>query len=651
MSTPLTKSLQMRECACGCGQPLTGKRSNARFLDTTHRNRAYARTRPKQQKTASRPFVALDGEGENKATGEHIYTLLATKEKDIASKQGLTTEQCLDFLLSLPRGSHSGKRPIYVWFSFDYDVNMILADLPLKGENSIEVLRRNNTVQWRGYRITYFRRKILRISRGKQRHTSYDLWGFFQTGFESALQNWGIETLPVIAEGKRARSGFARWSIERIREYNRAECIALEELAEKLRAAIVPLNLPIQSWHGPAALAAAWLRKNKVKNWLPKQNYTEEFRDVCNRAYFGGRIDVLGYGIVNPVYHYDIVSAYPSATRFCPNLSKIVWIHQGKGKPRGRLYVARIRWKIPTTYWPPFPWRSNNGSIRYPLEGEGWYWYPEVEMAMKKYGENHFSIEESYYARGKIEFPFMELIQNTFRYRQQLKAENHPSHIPVKLILNSLYGKFAQTVGKASYHSTIWAGIITSITRAQLMNVLDENVVCVMTDSIWSTKPLHIPLGSNLGDWEEQSESELVLAEAGLYEATNTKGEKHVWQRGFDKRNPVNIRKLVRAWLLSDASYSPSYTVNRFIGMGLASVTSYPWRHWIDIERRIEPVPIVGTTKRMPYHPRKEASSPEIFVKLQPRARDTEELSAPYSKVTLDEAIIRERLEDECIDE
>jgi hypothetical protein len=609
------------------------------FLESTPRTR--------KRRIPSRPFVALDGEGENREDGSHIYTLLATKEKDIASKSGLSTEECLDFLLSLKLGQSGGERPIYVWFAFDYDVNMILGDLPLKGENSIEILRSNNTVQWRGYRITYIHRKIFRVSKSGRRHTSYDLWGFFQSGFESALQNWGIDSLPIIGEGKASRDGFARWTLDRIREYNRAELESLEILAEKLRASITPLDLPIQSWHGPAALAAAWLQKNKVKTWLPKSPYDPIFQDVCNRAYFGGRIDVLGYGIVNPVYHYDIVSAYPSATRNCPDLSKIKWIHQGKGQPRGRLYVARIRWKIPATYWSPFPWRAKNGSIRYPLEGEGWYWFPEVETAIKKYGKKYFSIEESYHASGKIEYPFRNLINETFKYRQELKAAGHPSHVPVKLILNSLYGKFAQTVGKANFYSSIWAGLITSETRSKLLEQLDERVVCVMTDSIWASEPLPLLLGSNLGDWETQEEQELVLAEAGLYEGTNQEGTKHVWQRGFDKRNPVDIRELVTHWLTDDPSFKPQYQVNRFIGMGLASVTSYPWRWWIDIQRTIEPVPLVGTTKRLPFFPTPEESN-ETFVKLALRPRDIQEPSYPYQKGTIDMGMVVERLEEEC---
>ncbi len=668
----------------GCGDPLTNRRKGAKYHDdkcrdigrrnrnrsdnarncvicdsafqSVSKRRLYCSDSCRSKaRTPYRPFVTLDGEGENLSDGSHVYTLLADSTgRWIGTKKGLSTEECLDFLLTLPRGSHGGTRPIYTWFAFDYDVNMMLGDIPLKGDNSIEQLKRTNKIWWQGYSITYIRRKILRIAYGTRRHTSYDVWGFFQSNFELALQDWGLEVPPIITEGKEARGGFSNWTLRRIRQYNQAELDLLATLCERLRDSIAPLSLPIQSWHGPAALAAAWLRKNNVKQWMgsPDSLPPTTFTEVCARAYFGGRIDVLGYGIVNPVYHYDIISAYPASIAKLPNLTKLTWKRQGKGLPKaGGLYVSRIRWRIPQTYWAPFPWRSRNGTIRYPLEGEGWYWFPEVEMAIAKYGKGNIQVIESWVAVGEIEYPFHDLIHKTFAYRKELKRKGQASHFAVKLILNSLYGKFAQTVGKASYYSPIWAGLVTSHTRAQLMGVISDDVVCVMTDSIWSTKPLDISLTDALGGWEKQDETRLVLAEAGLYQATNADGISHTWQRGFDKRNPVDVQELVTQWLYQDDMYSPTYRVLRFIGMGLATTTKAPWRRWIEFDRKIESVPLAGTTKRLPFLPtvlpRKSGNAPN-FQRLLLRARDSQEISAAYSKLTLDLQLTEERLQDEC---
>lgn len=631
-----------RICECGCGRVLHNHRPQARYYEDACRKKRHQKTRVLQ-----RPFIALDGEGQT-IQGEHRYTLLAAHHKGyIESKQGLDTEACLDFLLQLPRGSQQGIKPIYVWFAFDYDVNMMLKDVPLKGENSIEELKQTNTIYWRGYRITYIRRKIFRIARGNRRHTSYDIWGFFQGSFEKALGDWGLQPGSIITEGKSSRASFNRWAMHRIREYNEEELRLLSILAEKLRDAVRPLELPIQSWHGPAALAGAWLQKNHVKGWLNET--PQSLSDAASRAYFGGRIDVRGYGIVDPVYHYDIVSAYPSAIRNLPNLKKINWIAARELPPRGKIFVARIKWNIPTTNWGVFPWRSKHGSIFWPLEGEGWYWNSEVYSALDKFGKEHFEIQEVWLAEGKYEFPFRGLIEEAFQYRAELKAQNHPSHVAVKLVLNSLYGKFAQTVGSARYHSSIWAGMITAEARAQLATAITDDVVCVMTDSIWSTKPLNLTLGEGLGEWESQDESVLYLAEAGLYEAEKPDGTTHVWQRGFDKRNPVDIRGLVQEWLRGDPTYKPTYEVLRFIGMGLATVTHQPWRQWVTMQRSIEPVPMAGTTKRLPLYPVDMSTYlSDSFIDLQPRPRNEQVCSYAYEKLTLDPLLIEERLQDEC---
>lgn len=601
-------------------------------------------------------FVSVDGEA---TTKDGAYGLLATSQGFyIANRQGLTTEECLDFLLALPtpKNAKKSEAPIYVGFAIDYDVNMILGDLPLKGQRddgtpipgTIEELRKNGATYWRGYRISYYHRKIFRVSRGKRTFTLYDTWGYFQSSFERALLAWNIPVPAIITEGKAARGSFHRWSMKKLREYNNAELAQHVQLMNELRDAIDPLNLKVISWHGPAALAGYWLSSNKVKKFQGDEQ--PNVQDAAGRAYFGGRIDVRGYGFVEPAYHFDIVSAYPSATRYLPDLSKLAWRRVRKLTGE-QLYVARIRWSVPEgTIWPPFPWRNAQGSIRFPVEGEGWYWKPEIEAARDMFGDC-FEVLEAYVATGKIEYPLRNLIEETFAHRAKLKREGNPSHVPVKLILNSIYGKFAQTVGTATYHNLVWAGLITAHTRAKMMRAIDEDTVLVMTDSLWSTKKPNVEESDALGGWEGGTEKRLAVAEAGLYQAWREDGESTIWQRGFDKANPVDIERLVREWLDGDDLYEPVYNVHRFIGMGLASMTHYPWREWRTIERAIHPVPLVGTTKRYPNLPHHVGIREGDFMTLPPRDWDEDECSYPYKNATINLDLVERRLQDECFDD
>jgi hypothetical protein len=310
--------------------------------------------------------------------------------------------------------------------------------------------------------------------------------------------------------------------------------------------------------------------------------------------------------------------------------------------------MAHVRWSIPASRWGGLPWRNKGGIIRYPRQGIGWYWDVELEAAQARFPDS-IEIVECFYTTDKLTFPFFDVIEETFAYRNELKKKSHPSNLAVKLILNSLYGKFAQTVGKAQYYSPIWAGRITAHTRAEISKVISENVVCTMTDSIWSSTPLGVPTPGGLGEWENQEENHLALCEAGLYEASTDGGEKFIWQRGFDKRNPVDISGIVSEWLGPNPVHTPVYIIKRFVGMGLASVTSNPWRHWVELERKIQPVPFVGTTKRLPLYPMDSTDIAEKeFQPLRLRPADEYAMSYPYSKLTLDKELVISRLAEEC---
>ncbi len=72
----------------------------------------------------------------------------------------------------------------------------------------------------------------------------------------------------------------------------------------------------------------------------------------------------------------------------------------------------------------------------------------------------------------------------------------------------------------------------------------------------------------------------------------------------------------------------------------------YVWRRWTKVDRRIEPVPIVGTTKRLPFdydEERKDGFHPMYTIQ-----RPEPVPSYPYEPRTLDPEILRRRLEDEA---
>lgn len=551
-----------------------------------------------------RPFTAWDGEG-----WDGKYTLLANSEgESIANPDGLSTRECLDFLLSAKKARN------HIWFSFGYDVNMILHDIPLLGEtHSLEELYKTGRTRWRGYRIGYIPRKMFRVSKQGKSFTSYDAFGFFQCSFIKALQKWGIPVPPEIERGKEGRGDFVSWDFEDVKTYNALECKLLVELMNRFRDSLRVANLKPRRWDGAGAVAGVWLESHKVKNYYGK--IPDTMRDPVARAYFGGRIELAAWGRAKRIYHYDINSAYPAAMRNCPDMSELVWEHNpGPGLPDQDFSLSHVRWSVPKTpgLWNPFPWRTKHGGILYPDTGEGWYWTVEVRSALQRFPDG-IEILESWVPVGELTYPLRDAIEHDYALRSRWKVEGNPAQEPLKLALNSLYGKCAQKKGwggkPPKYHNLAWAGYITAATRAKISDAIagaGGRVVCIMTDGIWSLVPIRtLPISKGLGEWSFEEED--VAAEfcgAGLYRSfRKDKSTREYKQRGFGGAE-INYTALIQKWEGKRSKAQEIFTLQRFIGMGAAIVGINKYRphflRFIPIEKRIKPISVEGTTKRLP---------------------------------------------------
>ena len=593
--------------------------------------------RHNRTKAFDRRFVAWDGEGE-----EGRYTLLANSEGNyIERRSGLKTVECLDFLLSGPQGVNN------VWYSFGYDVNMMLHNLPLAAkEHSLKELAETNATTWKGYRIRYIPNKSFAVSKGDKRDgdyrsfNSYDVFGFFQSSFIKAIGEW-LKTIPdVITEGKAARSQFSSWAMHKIIAYNSEECRLLVSLMDNFRDALRAANLPVSRWDGAGAIAAAWLQRENALAYYPPE-LPADLLNAIHTAYFGGRIEMAGWGYARKLWHYDINSAYPSALAECPDMSELDWRHSTGGTPETVLAspdfsLWRVKWDVPASalhgpaQWCPFPWRGRRGGILYPYQGEGWYWGVEVKAALRRIKGPWLEVLEGYVPDGTLRYPLRESVHRDYAHRAALKKAGNPAHIPVKLGLNSCYGKLAQKIGMGKkiprFRNLAWAGYITARTRALLsdgIGAADGNVVMVMTDGLWALQKADLPISSNLGEWTYEShDTQGVFAGAGLYQVWDEDGNRtESKQRGFGEAD-VDYISLIRQWegkspratgslarLQGARSYlsgSPpdSFTLSRFVGMRLAIVAKKTYRpqflKFAAMTRRINSVAEEGTTKRLP---------------------------------------------------
>lgn len=464
----------------------------------------------------SRPFIAFDGEGQGGR-----YVLLANSRDYLYNPKGISTARALRFLTS-----PTCKRGICVWFAFGYDIAHMLKDLP---DSKLLDLYRGAEVTWRAYTLHYIPRKMLIIRVGGKRFTHYDVFTFYNTSFISACRKHLGEVDPLILEGKAARAEFDQWPEERIREYNAAELSALVALCNRLRDLVttpiegVP-SLALSSWHGPGALASKVLRALDVgEHVYPERSYRAYLLDIFARAYFGGRVEnfVTGY-VPGPVYRYDIRSAYPSAMLGLPRLTW-KWEYVNRYHPEFPLGVYRLRWDLRAfpewlSHPGPLPHRDPHGYIIFRAEGEGWYWSPEVGVVTAAYPS--VEVLDGWVMTGSTLTPLAETIRALYLARQTLKAANDPREYPLKIALNSLYGKMCQKQGQSRYRSLAWAGYVTSHCRATVLQAIlhsPASVLAVMTDGVLTTRPLPLTVGPGLGEWEASDYPSAVILQPGIY--------------------------------------------------------------------------------------------------------------------------------------
>lgn len=492
-------------------------------------------------------WVALDGEGLGRTP--HQYVMMAYSDVEghsdlVENENGLTSKQCLNFILSIPSDAR------VCGYYLGYDWTKILQDLPnqliyrlLRPE--LRALPKDegggfSYIHWEGYKLHYLA-GMMRIRKGNRMHTVWDLGKFFQAPFVDAIEAWEIVApLADIRKMKDERSRFHAGDWYRIKSYCLSECRALAELATKLEGAHDDVGIRPKSWHGPGSTASALM---KVLNIGEKRGeHPREVLQAADYAFFGGRFEHSMIGMREQVYGFDIVSAYPYQAYYLPCLTHSKWklVKRERGLQSARQACVHFDVQdIGSEVWAPLPCRLKNGSIVFPRSGfSGWVWLDEYRAAVENW--NGVRFREAWVLHQDCDCqPFSELL-SLFRQRVALGKSGRGRIL--KLALNSVYGKLAQTIGSPQFASRIWSGMITSGTRAQLLRLLAKhkdrgNVLALATDGLFTTERVPVPYPplypDLLGSWESSKPHDMVFVRPGIYWSTD--GET-VRARGIGRR-------------------------------------------------------------------------------------------------------------------
>lgn len=522
----------------------------------------------------------------------------------------LSTREMLEYIISI---GEKYPHALHVGYAFKYDANMITAGLTEKhivklwkvGTCSFRFDNENVwTIRWvPGKMFTVTKRwGKRRNTRAKTTVTIYDFFSFFGKSFIKACEeilgdDLGAEDREVVAHGKAERGKQGWEDMPEIRHYWEREIVLMQRTFEKFRDVMARAGFLLKDWYGPGALANFINSKYDIRRHLGGVQITgglmpRGVHEASKIAFSGGRFELYRSGRVRgPVYAIDINSAYPYALTKLPSFEKGRWVHTMKPNKIELFGFYHIQWHAPKAnpleYRPmPLFWRDNRGMISYPAIGHGWYASPEAKIVSDTPG---FEILESWHWETESEERPWSFLAEMYERRMKLGKKNLLS-MPFKLGPNSLYGKYAQTVGwdqkkmlPPKSHALPVAGWVTSYCRAMLWSIIRQDpssVIGVETDSVFTTRDpstLNLRMGDQLGEWSLTQYDEIIYMQSGMYHTKRDGNWIGVKSRGMNAAEfPIEKMEDYLASLRTDEPWGmiELETKPRFIGAGAAIASS-----------------------------------------------------------------------------
>ena len=534
----ITTDVRQRRCVYKCGYD-------------TH----ITRNRARRKSIAAHEFIGVDGEGITKENGDHEYVLLSVGDRSLHKNgERITFEQIFPFLYDCYRENPDA---VYVGFALGYDFTMWFKDLPENRAwmmlNSIGIARRqrknSNPIPfgvyvWIGddeWEFDLHAGKRFRLRPRWPENSPFmyinDAFSFYQCSFLKAIDpsEWGehpivtSEEYKVIREGKTAR-GNAEFNEDMIR-YNVLENEVMGRMMSSLNQGLIHAGIFLNrdQWYGPGQAAGKWLDKIHAPTAKQIQEAVPiEARDAARKSYFGGWFEIFAHGIIpEGSYEYDIHSAYPQIISELPCLLHGNWMSSSESlSSKESDHVSLVFGTVTgeDDRCGTMLHRNGLGRVFRPQTSRGWFWNFEIEAAIRCNIICEFRLEKRFsYIPCECPAPIQSI---AMLYDERLRVgKKTPEGKALKLIMNSCYGKTAQSVGHPKFANPIYASMITAKCRTMILDAIathpagTKDILMVATDGVYFRTP-HPTLPvtkETLGTWERKQRENLTLFLPGMY--------------------------------------------------------------------------------------------------------------------------------------
>lgn len=333
--------------------------------------------------------------------------------------------------------------------------------------------------------ITYLSSESLLIAviikRGDVQHTFLDTLRYFpaQT-LQKLAESFLNESKDEVEDDYISRmEDFKKYYSERYYNYLRRDCEILHRVYCEFRREINEFT-PI----GELGLSAGSTAMRSFRRWL-HTNYPRtrifsapvDYLHVANHAMRGGLTLYIGDGVHNQheyenVFHYDVISMYPSVMRYVPVPSSPMVITDKLVTDFG---IKRPGWYL-------VDWKQTRGRVpvffsldsEYPVwEGTAVLSHFDLEF-LDRYG--CYTINEGIVFEDYI-YPFEGYFDDLLSLRMQAKHNGLSAKAhALKILANSLYGKFGQKATREVISITSDRDWYESMLEAQLRDYGDSGI-------------------------------------------------------------------------------------------------------------------------------------------------------------------------------
>lgn len=504
---------------------------------------------------------------------------------------------------------------VFVTYNLKYDSGALLQSLP---RQALRLLWKSGACDHNGYHYKVMGYKYLSVSRKRHAVHFYDMLNFYDCSLAHAAK-----TYLGVTKGDLDVKLFTRpwvkkhWS--EIAKYCITDAVLCANLADRLIAKLETYGVYPQKLFSVAYVSYQYFKRKCF--YITVRRFWQHDKNLLAyalAAYNGGKFEVTEKG-VDYYYEYDIVSAYPFQIANLKDISTVRVEYSAKYRKDAIYGFLLVKGNIDLFCYSPLVVRRGMvccypvGAIRKVVTKA------EYEYLISQGCD--LTIESAVWLHSKTkEYPYRREILRLVKLKDEIKkgGDDFDYHT-IKILLNSLYGKFVQLIKKgntweaSACWNPIYAAIITANCRIKMCKAQKgfPSVVAVHTDSIISTVPLPFNSNAKLGEFNFVREGEGVILGSGIYQIGET-----VKFRGFEKKATLfdlftsDVSKIgidvtrPHSWRLVMAMGWDTEKINLFetlprklkVNFDQKRLWFHDWQKFTDIpKRKVESVPLVNS--------------------------------------------------------